>query len=72
LTDIGVGDAKSNNGKNDHVISNSDSRKNNVITLDLSESLQHQQIITTFEINKKTRCIIAGLNHVYDKKNYCF
>ena len=53
-----VGDAKSNNG----------SRNSNVITLDISESLQQQHILTAFVVNNKTGCIIVSLNHVYDKK----
>jgi hypothetical protein len=45
-----------------------DNRKGNFIALDITERLQQEQILTTFAINKKTGCIIASLNHVYNKK----
>ena len=46
----------------------SSDNNDNIMMLELTENLQNQQILTAFEINKKTRCIIAGLNHVYEKK----
>jgi hypothetical protein len=30
--------------------------------------LQNEQIVTSFTVNKKTGCIIVGLNHKYEKK----
>jgi hypothetical protein len=63
-----VGDAKSTNGKNNDDTSNNYSGKSNLITLDISETLQQEQILTAFVANNKTGCIIASLNHVYDKK----
>jgi len=39
-----------------------------IIALDINESLQQEQILTAFVVNNKTGCIIASLNHVYDKK----
>ena len=39
------------------------------IALPLSETLQNEQIVTSFTVNKKTGSIIVGLNHKYEKKN---
>jgi hypothetical protein len=61
-----VGDTKSNNGTNDTGDKNSCNA--NFISLDIDKRLQQQQILTTFGVNKKTGCILASLNHVYDKK----
>lgn len=58
-----VGDAKSNNDTGDK-----NSYNANFISLDIGEKLQQQQILTAFVVNKKTGCIVASLNHVYDKK----
>jgi hypothetical protein len=44
------------------------SSNSDLIPLDISESLQQQQILTEFVISKKTACIVASLNHVYSKK----
>jgi hypothetical protein len=62
-----VGDSESISGKSDKT-SDTDSCKGNFISLDISESLKQEQILTTFVVNNKTGCIIASLNHVYDKK----
>jgi hypothetical protein len=62
-----VGDARSNNGTNNDDTAR-DNCKGNFISLDISESLQQQQILTAFVVNNKTGCIIASLNHIYDKK----
>jgi hypothetical protein len=47
---------------------NNDNYKGSFIALDITESLQREQILTTFVVNNKTGCIVASLNHVYDKK----
>src|SRR5918912_2761558 len=41
---------------------------NNLIPLDITEELQKEGIIVSFVANKKTQCIAAELNHIYDKK----
>lgn len=52
-------DARDDSNNNDN---------NKIISLELTEKLQREQILTSFEVNTKTKCIIAGLNHVYDRK----
>lgn len=63
-----VDDAKTNNGKNNDDTSHTECRKDTFIALDISESLQQQQILIAFGANKKTGCIIASLNHIYNNK----
>ncbi|MFZ0513205.1 MAG: hypothetical protein WAM14_16460, partial [Candidatus Nitrosopolaris sp.] len=63
MVEMDVGDAKSNNDTGDK-----NSYNANFISLDIGEKLQQQQILTAFVVNKKTGCIVASLNHVYDKK----
>jgi hypothetical protein len=63
-----VGDAKSNNGTNNDDTGDKNSCNANFISLDIGGRLQQQQILTTFIVNNKTGCIVASLNHVYDKK----
>ena len=41
---------------------------NNLVWLELTEELQKEGIIVSFIANKKTQCIAAELNHIYDKK----
>src|SRR5918911_5514856 len=41
---------------------------NNLIPLDITDELQKEGIIVSFVANKKTQCIAAELNHIYDKK----
>ena len=67
MVDLDVGNAKSGKESNDDTSSN-DSHKADVIALEISESLQQEQILTAFVVNNKTGCIMARLNHVYDKK----
>jgi hypothetical protein len=65
---LDVGDTNSNNGKNNDDTGDNDNPKNNLITLDINESLEQEQILTAFVANYKTGCIMASLNHVYSKK----
>ncbi|MGA9150930.1 MAG: hypothetical protein WBZ36_10140 [Candidatus Nitrosopolaris sp.] len=60
-------DDKSNNGKNNDATGDNSKIKDYIITLEINESLQQQQIVTAFVVNKKG-CIIASLNHVYHEK----
>ncbi|HXX98611.1 MAG TPA: hypothetical protein VEL11_16030, partial [Candidatus Bathyarchaeia archaeon] len=68
MVDLDVGNSKSDNGRSNDDTSDKDSRNGDVITLDIGENLREQQILTAFVVNRKTRCIIASLNHVYDEK----
>lgn len=45
-----------------------DMRKGRFIALDITESLQQEQILTAFVVNSNTGCIVASLNHVYNQK----
>src|SRR5215813_6830438 len=65
---MGVDDTKSNNDKKNNDTDDKNSREGNFILLEITESLQQEQILTTFAINNKTGCIVASLNHVYNKK----
>ena len=61
-------DDKSNNGKNNDDTGDNNRSKDYVVTLDISESLQQQQILKAFVVNTETGCVIASLNHVYQEK----
>ena len=39
-----------------------------VISLTVPENLKSEEIVTRFEANKKSRCIVALLNHKYERK----
>lgn len=62
------GDSKSNNDKNNGDTADNNSREGNFISLDITESLQQEQILTAFLANNKTGCIVASLNHAYNQK----
>lgn len=40
----------------------------NIISLKLHEEIKQEEIVSSFELNKKTHCIIAVLNHKYKPK----
>ena len=47
---------------------NSTNNNDNLISLDITESLQQEQILTRFVVDKTTSCITVSLNHAYEKK----
>ena len=60
VDDIGVPNKEDDNAPKDS--------GKDTIALDLNDTLQKEQIVTSFTVNKKTRCIVVGLNHKYEKK----
>src|SRR5690349_2153067 len=60
VDDIGVPNKEDGNAPKDS--------GKDTIALDLNDTLQKEQIVTSFTVNKKTRCIVVGLNHKYEKK----
>ena len=57
-------------------LSNNDSRSEDgntldedIIALDLNDTLQKEQIVTSFTVNKKSQSIVVRLNHKYNQKD---
>jgi hypothetical protein len=47
---------------------NDDISNKHIIVLDLRDDLQKEQIVTSFNVRKKTKCIEVKLNHSYENK----
>ena len=48
---------------------NSNETEKHIISLVIPENLKSEEIVTRFEANKKSKCIVALLNHKYERKS---
>ncbi len=53
-------------------MSNSSTENSHLISLELSEELKNEEMITRFEKDTRTNCLVLSLNHNYKKKCFIF
>jgi hypothetical protein len=61
----------SSNGSNSEDSNNNGNNNgsgSNLVSLILTEQIQKEEIVSKLAVNKKTKCIIVELNHIYGKK----